>query len=382
MFTLADFASMIADRARMDAHAEALRRVVTPRSIVVDIGAGTGIMSLLACQAGARHVYAIEPSGAVQILAQAARDNGYGQRITVLQRLSTEVTLPERADVIVSDLRGVLPPHRTHFADIVDARSRLLAPGGRLVPDTDTLRVAVVTAPAAFDRQRSVWRGAPYGLVLSASLGFVENTMEKLRAEPEQLLGDPVTCARFHYPTLTDRAVRGSGTCAVNRGGLAHGLLVWFDTVLVEGVGYSSAPGSAGLIYGQMLFPWPDAVPLQAGDAVDFQLRADPVGADYLWTWTSEVRRTAGGPGAAVRMRQSSFNAFPLAPDALRKRAAGFAPALTPDGALALRVLEGMRAGRTIGDLAKELHAEYPQRFRSLDDAHGFVAELSERYAV
>src|SRR6185369_4280229 len=123
MFSLAVFASMIADRARMDAHAEALRRVVTPSSIVVDIGAGTGIMSLLACQAGARHVYAIEPSGAVQILVQAARDNGYADRVTVLQRLSKDVTLPERADVIVSDLRGVLPPHRTHFADIVDARS-------------------------------------------------------------------------------------------------------------------------------------------------------------------------------------------------------------------------------------------------------------------
>jgi hypothetical protein len=39
-----------------------------------------------------------------------------------------------------------------------------------------------------------------------------------------------------------------------------------------------------------------------------------------------------------------------------------------------------MRAGKTVGDLANELRAAHPERFRSLDDAHGFVAELSERY--
>jgi protein arginine N-methyltransferase 1 len=382
MFSLADFASMIADRARMDAHAEALRRIVTPSSVVVDIGAGTGIMSLLACQFGARHVYAIEPSGAVQILAQSARDNGYGERITVLQKLSTEVTLPERADVIVSDLRGVLPPHRTHFADIIDARARLLAPGGRLVPDTDTLRLAVVTVPEVFERRRSVWQSAPHGLDLRSALGFVANTTERLRVDPERLLSDPVTCARFHYPTMTELAVRGAGTCAVTRPGIAHGLLVWFDTVLVAGVGYSNAPGTAGEIYGQMLFPWPEAVALEAGDTVGFELRADPIGAQVLWTWASEVRRGGDRPGLVARIRQSAFKALPISRETLEKRAASFAPTLTAAGALTLGVLEGMRAGKTVGELASGLRDAHPERFRSLDDAHGFVAELAERYGA
>jgi protein arginine N-methyltransferase 1 len=381
-FSLAEFGRMIADRTRMDAHAEALRRVVGPSSIVVDIGAGTGIMSLLACQAGARRVYAIEPSDAVQILLQAARDNGCGDRITVLQKLSTEVTLPERADVIVSDLRGVLPPHRTHFADIIDARQRLLAPGGRLLPDTDTLRIAVVTVPELFEQRRGVWQSAPHGLDLRSALGYVGNTTEAVCAEPEQLLSDPVSCARFHYPTLSELPVRGSGTCFVSRDGIGHGLLVWFDTVLVDGVGYSNAPGSRGKIYGQMFFPWAEAVPLQAGDTIGFDLRADPVGEDYLWTWTSEVRRGGDSARGVARMRQSVFNALPISLDALRKRAPSFAPGLAPAGALTLRALEGMRAGKTVGELASELQAENPRRFRSLDDAHGFVAELSERYGV
>jgi protein arginine N-methyltransferase 1 len=373
---------MIADRVRLDAHAEALRRVVTPTSIVLDVGAGTGVMSLLACKLGARRVYAVEPSAAVQLLVDAARDNGYQDRVVVLQRRSTEVTLPEPADLMMSDLRGVLPPYQTHFADIVDARSRLLAPGGRLVPETDTLWLGVVSAPEAFERRRRPWQGDPHGLRLGSALRVVDNSTFKHRARPDDLLGPPARWAQIHYPTLTERALRGSGTCTIATTGMAHGLLVWFDTVLVEGVGYSNAPDAPEGIYGQMLFPWPEAVSLQEGDTVGFEVRADPIGADYLWTWTSEIHRRASGPATATRFRQTTFKGLLASPDSLRKRAADFVPRLSAAGAQALQALEGMRAGRTVGEIAAALFAAHPERFRSLDDAHGFAAELLERYGV
>src|SRR3954467_4616019 len=117
---------MIADRARFYAHVEALRRVVTSSSVVLDLGAGTGIMTLLACRAGARRVYAIEPTGIAGLISETVQANGYGDRVVILERRSNEVTLPERVDVIVSDLRGVLPPFESHFEDLADARDRWL----------------------------------------------------------------------------------------------------------------------------------------------------------------------------------------------------------------------------------------------------------------
>jgi type I protein arginine methyltransferase len=372
MFNLNDFGSMIADRARLAAHAAALAQVVTPASVVLDIGAGTGIMSLLACKAGARRVYAVEPSAAVSILADCARDNGFADRIVVLQQRSTDVTLPEQADVIVSDLRGVLPPYGTHFSDIVDARRRLLAPAGRLLPMRDSLWVEIISAPDAFERRRRVWQSAPHGLDLRAALPFVDNELDKYRARPDQALAEPMRWAVLDYPTLIDLAVRGAGSFTITRAGVGHGLLVWFDTTLVDGIGYSSAPGAPEGIYGQMFFSWPRAVPLQVGDRVAFELRADPIGADYLWTWTTEI-----GP---TRFRQSTFKSFPPSPDSLRKRASTFAPTLSAAGAEALQALEGMRAGRTIGQIAEQLLAAHAGRFRSLDHAHGFVAELAQRY--
>lgn len=380
MFSLAEFGSMIADRARLDAHAAAFERVVTSGSVVLDIGAGTGVMSLLACKAGARRVYAIEPSGSVQILLAAARDNGFADRIVVLQQRSTDVTLPERADVIVSDLRGVLPPYGTHFADVADARRRLLAPGGRLLPLRDTLWLAVRSAPEEFERRQAVWRSEPGGLDLRSALPFVANEIEKCRARADQLLGAPVRWARLEYPTLAERAVRGSAACTIARGGTAHGVVVWFDTELVEGIGYSNAPGAAAdSIYGQIFFPWPESVPLRAGDRVSVEMRADPVGSDYIWTWATDIE---SGTGEVRRFRQSTFNSSPPSAESVRKRAPTFAPALSAAGQEALKVLEGMRAGRTIGELAQQLQAQHPDRFPSLDRAHGFAAALAERYGA
>jgi protein arginine N-methyltransferase 1 len=380
MFSLADFGSMISDRVRLDAHAAALRQLVTPTSIVLDIGAGTGIMSLLACQAGARRVYAVEPSAAVQILVETARANGFADRVVVLQRRSTEVTLAERAHVIVSDLRGVLPSYGTHFTDIADARRRLLAPGGQLLPTSDSLWAAVIAAPDAFERRRRVWQSRPHDLDLGAAQHFVDNELDKYRARPDQRLCEPVRWANVDYPTLTERAVRGAASCAITKGGVGHGLLVWFDTVLVDGIGYSNAPGAPEGIYGQMFFAWPEAVELQAGDRIGFELRADPIGVDYVWTWTTEIDGTGPGASGAKRFRQSTFKAWPPSREALRKRAATFAPALSAVGVEALEVLEGMRSGLAIGEIAAKLRAAHPERFASLDDAHGFVAELAERY--
>jgi len=93
----------------MDAYVEALRRTVTPGSLVLDVGTGAGILALVACRFGARRVYAIEPSNIVEVGREIASANQYADRITFFQQRSEQVQLPERVDVIVSDIRGVLP---------------------------------------------------------------------------------------------------------------------------------------------------------------------------------------------------------------------------------------------------------------------------------
>jgi len=118
---------MIADEVRMAAHRAAMQRAVRQDSVVVDLGAGIGVMSLIACQLGARRVYAIEPNDLVEVARELAAANGFANRIQVIQEPADRVSLPERADVVVSDLRGMLPFHGLHVPALVDARQRFLS---------------------------------------------------------------------------------------------------------------------------------------------------------------------------------------------------------------------------------------------------------------
>src|SRR5258708_35871284 len=108
MYSLRSYGTMIADKGRTDPDGEALRREVKPGSVVVDIGTGAGVFALLACRFGARRVYAIETSDAIEVARDIAAANGMADRIEFLQRMSTRVELPERADVVVAEIHGIL----------------------------------------------------------------------------------------------------------------------------------------------------------------------------------------------------------------------------------------------------------------------------------
>ena len=87
MYSIHDYGDMIADRGRTDAYARALQARVTPESVVLDIGAASGILTLLACQAGARKVYAVEPDGIIQVAREVVAANGYADHVEFIQGL-------------------------------------------------------------------------------------------------------------------------------------------------------------------------------------------------------------------------------------------------------------------------------------------------------
>src|SRR5262245_32729841 len=175
MYSVSSYGFMIADSARMDAYAEALRRAVKPDSVVLDIGAGTGIFSLLACRFGARKVYAIEPDDTIRVACEIAAANGYSDRIEFIQKLSTEVTLPELADVLISDMRGLLPFLGRHISNVADARERLLKPGGTLIGRRDDIWAAIVEAEETYNEYLGPWE--KYDLDMTAARRIVTNTI-------------------------------------------------------------------------------------------------------------------------------------------------------------------------------------------------------------
>src|SRR2546430_635194 len=176
MYSLDEFGEMVGDTLRFPAFREAIARAVKPGDSVVDIGSGPGVFELLACKAGAKKVYAIDTESVVEFGRQFAAANGLTGCIEFLRGDSRRILLPERANVIVSDIRGALPLFGQGIHTLNDARKRLLAENGRMVPERDTLFAALVEAPENYERIIAPWKSVP-GLNLEAAMPVVLNTM-------------------------------------------------------------------------------------------------------------------------------------------------------------------------------------------------------------
>ena len=373
-YSLRDYGTMIADEARTSAYVEALRRAVRPGDVVLDLGAGTGIFSLLACRLGARRVHACDTNAAVELAGELARRNGFGDRVVCHEGPSTRLTLPEPVDVIVSDLRGKLPLAGRGLAALIDARERLLKPEGTVLPRRDTLWLALASAPEAHRRAVTPWSGNDLGFDLGPWSALLAQSWSPAQPRAIDIASRPVLWTELDYRTIRHTDARNRVTCVADRDLEAHGFFLWFDASIGDEAGFSGGPDAPALPYGCGFFPWPSPVRVKAGDAVEVDLGATLIGDDYTWTWRSVVGET--------RFEQSTFLGGVVSASAMRRRSASHVPELTEDGRVTLRVLEGLGQRRSLGEIADDLLVEFRGRFTDRRDALGFVGDLAVEYGA
>jgi protein arginine N-methyltransferase 1 len=308
MYDLSDYARMIADDVRTGGYVRALAACVRPGSIVVDLGTGTGILAMVACRLGARRVYAIDCNEAVEVARELALENGCSDRIVFIREDALRVTLPERGDIVVADLRGGMPS--AVGALTRHAREHFLADAGVFIPACDTLRVAVVGNAARYES--ALGPRAAGDVTLEALRGRLANCVHKDRSRnvrPSDLLTAGTTWATLDYATVDSGPIRGHVEWHSPADGVGHGLLLWFDTDLFDGRGFSTAPGVA-TNYPQTFLPWTAPVSLRRGDRIAIDLWCQPDGVS--WGWNTDVLGVDGE--RRVRYRQSTFLADLLVP--------------------------------------------------------------------
>jgi SAM-dependent methyltransferase len=358
-----------ADSVKIDRYRRALASLITPDSVVLDLGCGTGLLGLLAVQLGARHVYAVDSGSIIALAEQIAAANGAGDRITHIRSMSTSVELPEQVDIVVADQLGGLAYEPGVLAYYADARERLLKPGGAFIPDRLRLLIAPVQS-AEIANEVDFWNTCPGGFDVSAAVAFASNDVHSPKLDSDDLLASPVVARE--QPTWVNESFALEGTFTIERDGLLHAIGGMFEAVMAGDVLMSNNPRSADHMGHRWnsLYPLPEPVAVSAGDAVSATINVNV--DDERVTW-----RVTVGEGPSTRVfNQSTFFASILTHDDLARIAKSHVPRLGPKGAVWRAGLEMVTRGLTVGELERELAERFPTVLTSPHKASEFVGHL------
>lgn len=158
--------------------------------IILDVGCGTGILSMFAVQAGAKHVYAVDCSSIIHSASRIVKDNGMADKITLIQGKMEEITLPvPKVDIIVSEWMGYFLLYESMLNTVLYARDKWLTPDGIVFPDKAVMYLcAVEDEQMKYDRIE-FWENV-YGFDMSA-------LKEVALKEPVVDIVDPKVCYMF-----------------------------------------------------------------------------------------------------------------------------------------------------------------------------------------
>lgn len=246
---------MLNDRARTQSYLEAIRAVVQTGDIVVDIGTGTGVLAIAAARAGARHVYAIEATAIGNVAETIFKANGLDERITLVPGWSSQVDLPQRADVLVSEIIGNEPLGEQVIETTRDALSRLLKPDARLIPGQirifgipvvvpDSMRAAHVFTGEALDRWHS-WYGINFAPLANVETSPYLFFSKPIKTREWDFLSEPVLLAEIDLRTIERFMIDASATAEVHSEGALNGLIVYFDLQLSPEITLTTHPARA-----------------------------------------------------------------------------------------------------------------------------------------
>jgi protein arginine N-methyltransferase 1 len=178
-------------------------------------------------------------NGVVDFGRHLAAINGFGDRIHFLRGDSRQIHLPERVQVVVSDVRGVLPLHSHAVGTLKDARTRFLAEGGQLLPRRDTLICAVVEAAEGYQHIAEAWKAIP-SLDLRSGVPLVLNAFYRQRFKPQQVISQAHPWHTLDYLSGPQTPAAAKFQLSIACRGTGHGFGIWFETELTDGIGYST----------------------------------------------------------------------------------------------------------------------------------------------
>ena len=273
--------SLIGDRQRCEAFRAAIHASVRPGDVVIDIGAGSGLLSCFASQAGAARVYAIEEGMIADLAEVVFANNALTDRVTLVRGKASSVMLPEKADVIVSETLWNFGLGEGIVSTLYDGMTRWLKSDGRVIPECCDLFVAAVCSRQLY-RRVSDWEAPQLGVDFTGVRRMAANNVYRAVIQPSMLLSKPRKLARVHFDrsiaALTQEVV-----IELEQPGLVHGLGGWFDAALCPGHRLSNAPPNPAPSWKQAFLPLEKPIAARAGDQL--RVKVQCLADESAWRW-------------------------------------------------------------------------------------------------
>lgn len=249
--------------------------------IVLDVGCGTGILSMFASQAGAKHVYAVDCSDIIHQARQIIKDNGFADKITLIQCKVEEMQLPvDKVDVILSEWMGYFLLYESMLNTIIYARDKWLVEGGVLLPDKANLYIAGIEDEDYKNEKVEFWNEV-YGFNMSCikEIAYREPLVDTVDAQAQITSACKFFSIDLNTVKVEDLAFDRQWKIEVTRNDYMHAFIAWFDVEFTrchKNVRISTAPFSPHTHWKQTVFYLQDTLSVSKGDAIDGNLVCKP----------------------------------------------------------------------------------------------------------
>lgn len=263
---------MVYDEERVNRYTEAINQQVKPGDIVVDIGTGTGLLAFLCIRAGAKRVYAIERSAAIKWAKLLADHHDLSDKIIFYSEDSRNISLPEKADLIISELIGHIAFEEGMVESLYDAKSRFLTSNGRIIPQNVSLKLAPVYEEEIYNACIERWENA-WGIEYSLLKKYAVKSCYLTEIKGKDLMATPQTLFFVDFTKNDDMMTNLEGTAQfkISRAGNVNGIALWFDAVLSPGVHLSSGPWKR-THWIQCFAPIEKSIPVKSGDKLSIDI--------------------------------------------------------------------------------------------------------------
>ncbi|KAL3535647.1 hypothetical protein ACH5RR_004108 [Cinchona calisaya] len=281
--------------------------------VVLDVGAGTGILSLFCAKVGAKHVYAIECSSMADTAQQIVKLNGFSNVITVLKGKVEELELPvAQVDVIISEWMGYFLLYENMLDTVLYARNKWLVEDGLVLPDKAALYLTAIEDADYKEDKIEFWKNV-YGFDMSCIRK--QSIMEPLvdTVDQNQIV---TNCQLLKTMDISKMAAGDASFTApfklvAERDDYIHALVAYFDVSFTKChklMGFSTGPKSRATHWKQTVLYLEDVLTICEGESIVGSMtvapnKKNPRDVDIMLKYSVNGRRCRVSRTQCYRMR-------------------------------------------------------------------------------